>query len=846
MRNKRAAQSAPARHSCLFRRSGCERWIGKGGSSNRRVLIAIVLCIAAACSVVSGTLLAFFGAEAPSKLSQRSLTFAERVAYQRAIEEVYWRHRIWPKERPDPKPSLDAVMSQAQLEKKVEDYLRNSQALEDYWQRPLTAGQLQAEMDRMANHTKQPEVLSELFEALGDNPFIIAECLARPILSQRLKLATVEWRKGPLHSWRAGAENQMPKVTAPASANYTLPVIASPSNSWSPSVACTDDTWTPTSTTVAPTARILHTAVWTGSEMIVWGGYDGGYSNTGGRYNPSTDSWTATSTTNAPAGRQEHAAVWTGSEMIVWGGLGGAYIYLNTGGRYNPSTDTWTATSTTNAPSGRQGPTAVWTGSQMIVWGGFNPTGGYFNTGGRYNPSTNSWIATSTTGAPDGRQLHTAVWSGSEMIVWGGRNGFDLNTGGRYNPSTDSWIATSTISAPEWRHSHTAVWAGTKMIVWGGNNGSYLNTGGRYDPSTDSWTATSTSGAPDARDQHTAVWTGSEMIVWGGYNGGSSGLNTGGRYSSSTDSWTPTNTSNAPAGRYVDTAVWTGSQMIVWGGYDGFSGYLRTGGRYCAVAPGPQVVLYDQYNNAGTDATVSATFTDSPPHNSDLADDFVVPGGQTWHVQEIVAEGVYFNGTGPAIDWNVFFYTNNAGFPGTQIYSAAHQPAAQSGTMFMVNLPAPAVLNAGTYWVEIQANMNFSTLGEWGWTDRMVTSNHGAVWRNPGGGFGICQSWSRRGATCNIDPSEADQVYALIGTMGATPTPTATASPTPTATFTPTPTPTPTASPTPTPTPTPCTGRCSPTARPAPTSAGRPTPPPRLTPPPTPTGSPRPTPAPRP
>ena len=62
----------------------------------------------------------------------QTLTFADRVAYQRAIEEVYWRHRIWPKENPDPKPSLDAVMLQAQLEEKVEDYLRKSQALEDY------------------------------------------------------------------------------------------------------------------------------------------------------------------------------------------------------------------------------------------------------------------------------------------------------------------------------------------------------------------------------------------------------------------------------------------------------------------------------------------------------------------------------------------------------------------------------------------------------------------------------------------------------------------------------------------------------------------------------------------
>jgi len=99
------------------------------------------------------------------------------VAYQRAIEEVYWRHRLWPKERPDAKPSLDAVMSQAQLEGKVRDYLRNSQALEDYWQRPLTAEQLQAEMDRMAQHTKQPEILRELFEALGNDPFVIAEAM---------------------------------------------------------------------------------------------------------------------------------------------------------------------------------------------------------------------------------------------------------------------------------------------------------------------------------------------------------------------------------------------------------------------------------------------------------------------------------------------------------------------------------------------------------------------------------------------------------------------------------------------------------------------------------------------
>src|SRR5437773_6947518 len=151
-------------------------------------------------------------------VSKRTLTFAERVAYQRAIEDVYWRHRIWPKNNPDPKPSLDAVMSKAHLEKRVADYLRKSQALEDYWQRPITTEQLQAEMDRMARHTKQPDVLRELFAALGDDSFVVAECLARPVLAQRLvtelnnehrvKLATNAWLQRPLRSSVARVETQ--------------------------------------------------------------------------------------------------------------------------------------------------------------------------------------------------------------------------------------------------------------------------------------------------------------------------------------------------------------------------------------------------------------------------------------------------------------------------------------------------------------------------------------------------------------------------------------------------------------------------------------------------------------
>src|ERR1044072_8411779 len=153
---------------------------------NLPALIVLLLCTAATGWMWSDTLRAFLGSETPVNLSKRTLTFEERVAYQRAIEEVYWRHRIWPKDSPTSKPSLDSVISHARLEKKVMDYLRKSQALEDYWHRPITAQQLQDEMDRMATHTKQSEVLQELFEALGNDPFVIAEGLARPALAERL------------------------------------------------------------------------------------------------------------------------------------------------------------------------------------------------------------------------------------------------------------------------------------------------------------------------------------------------------------------------------------------------------------------------------------------------------------------------------------------------------------------------------------------------------------------------------------------------------------------------------------------------------------------------------------
>ncbi|MCI0656232.1 MAG: putative metal-binding motif-containing protein, partial [Acidobacteria bacterium] len=147
---------------------------------------------------------------------------------------------------------------------------------------------------------------------------------------------------------------------------------------------------------------------------------------------PVTDDWNPISTVNAPPFQSQYSprAVWTGTEMLVWGAA--------PGGRYRPAMDEWLPIAPASFGVQAQGHTAVWTGSRMIVWGG-----GYqgdwdakYDTGGIYDPATNSWSPTSTINAASARSGHAAVWTGTEMLIWGGYSGWEgfpsLNSGGRF------------------------------------------------------------------------------------------------------------------------------------------------------------------------------------------------------------------------------------------------------------------------------------------------------------------------------------------------------------------------------------------------------------------------------
>ena len=181
--------------------------------------------------------------------------------------------------------------------------------------------------------------------------------------------------------------------------------------------------WQATPSSGAPSARRGATATWCGDRVVVFGGQgNAGEVNTGAMLpfagGVTQGTWQALSTTAAPVARQGHTAVWTGTRLIVWGGKVGG-VPLNSGASYDPATDTWTALPTLNAPSARHGHVAVWTGREMVVFGGEDPSGSLV-TGGGYDPATGIWHNLSTGGNALARRGHTGVWTGSELVVFGG------------------------------------------------------------------------------------------------------------------------------------------------------------------------------------------------------------------------------------------------------------------------------------------------------------------------------------------------------------------------------------------------------------------------------------------
>ena len=183
----------------------------------------------------------------------------------------------------------------------------------------------------------------------------------------------------------------------------------------------------------------------------------------------------------------------------------------------------------------------------------------------------------------------------------------------------------------------------------------------------------------------------------------------------------------------------------------------------CAAGASHAAVLYNQTGNAGPNSITSQNFeAANDAFDNRAADDFTVPTGG-WAIDEVFVSGVYFNGTGPAGSVNVYFHGDAGAVPGAVVASLLSLSMTDSSGSFTIALPAPLVLAAGNYWMSVQANMDFSVGGQWGWTERTVQSGDASAWINPGSGFGTpCTNWGARVATCGVG-TEPDLIFSLSG-----------------------------------------------------------------------------------
>jgi len=174
-------------------------------------------------------------------------------------------------------------------------------------------------------------------------------------------------------------------------------------------------------------------------------------------------------------------------------------------------------------------------------------------------------------------------------------------------------------------------------------------------------------------------------------------------------------------------------------------------------------VLYDQTGGQSGAGVASQDFESAyDTYDAQAADDFVVPPGG-WSVNEVFAAGQY-SVAGPVTNMNVQFFVNAAGLPGALVPGCnyVNVPATADGLgNVTVPLSPPCALVPGPYWVSAQARLDFGTGGQWYWNGVTPPAGVSGVWQNPGGGFGVCPTWTPT-PTC-IPGADANQAFALSG-----------------------------------------------------------------------------------
>ncbi len=257
----------------------------------------------------------------------------------------------------------------------------------------------------------------------------------------------------------------------------------------------TPDFWSPKNLTTKDDPR--QTLIWTGESAIIWGGIDSKTVDPLGAILDVTDkavTWKKMNVSGAAAPKRisSHTAVWTGSKMVIWGGYEGtddfARSTTNSGGIYDPKYDSWAMTNVDGAPSKRAVHQAIWTGSKMVILSGGGISTGFDlkSTGGSYDVETGVW-SNFVSELVIERIGHKAVWNGEEILLVGGKSTRFSNYFGEvfaFNPVTQRWRILGSSITPTGRYNSSIIWTGSSAIVWSGQSAAqtYQKNGAIYYP----------------------------------------------------------------------------------------------------------------------------------------------------------------------------------------------------------------------------------------------------------------------------------------------------------------------------------------------------------------------------